>query len=133
MALNRQLNTRTEGAIFLKAPAARGNAAQSMWLYPGIELLGACSAVKKGIRNNVMYTVEAVTPDSVTLVGGTVLTRAQALAFLRRSFARTFASVQGTEFSGSLRLHDTDNAHFTHRHLFVAISRACAGTLISVT
>ena len=93
MALNRQLNTRPAGAVFLKAPAARGNASQSMWLYPGIELLGASSAVKKGIRNNVMYTVEAVTPDSVTLVGGTILTHAQALAFLRLSHARTFASV----------------------------------------
>jgi hypothetical protein len=128
MALNRQLNTRREGAIFLKAPAARGNAAQSMWLYPGIELLGS----GRGIRNNVMYTVEAVTADSVT-VGGTTLTHAQTLAFLRLSFARTYASIQGTEFNESLRLHDTDNAHFTHRHLFVAISRACAGTLISVT
>ena len=74
--------------------------------------------------------VEAVTSDTVTLVGGAILTHAQALAFLRLSYARTFASIQGTEFSGSLRLHDTDNVHFTHRHLFAAISRA--GTLISV-
>ena len=80
-----------------------------------------------------MYTVESVTPESVTLVGGTILTHTQALAFLRLTYARTFASIQGTEFSGSLRLHDADNAHFTLRHLFVAISRACAGTLISVT
>ncbi len=130
MALNRQLNTRQEGAVFIKAPAARGKAAQSMWLYPGIELLGASSG--RGIRNNVMYIVEAVTADSVT-VGGTTLTHAQTLAFLRLSFARTYASIQGTEFNGSLRLHDTENAHFTHRHLIVAISRACAGTLVSVT
>ena len=62
-----------------------------MWLHPGIELLGA-SSVKKGIRNNAMYTVESV-GETVTLVGGTILTHAQVLAWLRLSYARTYASI----------------------------------------
>ncbi len=46
------------------------------------------------------------------------------LKFMRLSFARTYASVQGTEFDDTLRLHDVANRHFTMRHLFVALSRA---------
>ena len=52
------------------------------------------------------------------------LTYSQVASWLRLSFARTYASVQGTEFSEPLRLHDTANKHFTMRHLFVALSRA---------
>jgi hypothetical protein len=139
MALNRQMNAHPDGAIFIKAPPGRGNATQSMYLYPGIELLGACSSIKTRILNNVSNTVDSVTPDTVTLAHATTpptiitLTHGQTSAWLRLSYARTYASIQGTEFLGSMCLHDTDNVHFTHRHLFVAISRACTGTLISVT
>ena len=43
---------------------------------------------------------------------------------LRLSFARTYASIQGTEFeSGRVRLHDTAKKHFSRRHLFVTISK----------
>ena len=80
----------------------------------------------------MLYTVESVSAETVALVGGTTLSHAQALAWIRRSYACSYASIQGTDFSGSLRLHDTDNTHFTHKHLFVAISRAMASTLISV-
>ncbi len=52
------------------------------------------------------------------------LTFLQVASLLRLSFCRTYASVQGTEFSDELRLHDVNNRHFTMRHLFVAISRA---------
>ena len=43
---------------------------------------------------------------------------------LRLSYAQTYASCQGTEFEGTLRLHDTQSRHYTRRHLFVALSRA---------
>ncbi len=52
------------------------------------------------------------------------LTYEQVASLLRLSFARTYASVQGTEFDDTLRLHDVTNKHFTMRHLFVALSRA---------
>jgi len=56
----------------------------------------------------------------------------QAKAWLRLSFAQTYASCQGTEFAGSLGLHDTDSAHFSRRHLFVGLSRARGTSLVSV-
>ena len=96
-------------------------AGQNMFLWPGIELIG--SAGSRRIRNGVLYTVTAVTHDTVTL-GEIQLTHAQAAASLRLSYARTYASIQGTEFTGSVALWDTDAQHFTRRHLFVALSRA---------
>ena len=92
-----------------------------MWLWPGIVLLG--SAGSRRIRNGVMYTVTAVTSDTVTL-GDVQLTHAQAAASLRLLYARTYASIQGADFDGSVALWDTDARHFTMRHLFVALSRA---------
>ena len=40
------------------------------------------------------------------------------------AYAQTYASCQGTEFGGTLRLHDTTHKFFTMRHLFVGLSRA---------
>ena len=92
-----------------------------MWLWPGIELLG--SAGSRRIRNRVLYTVRAVNHDTVTL-GEIQMSHAQAAASLRLSYARTYVSIQGTEFDGTVALWDTDTRHFTMRHLFVAMSRA---------
>ena len=41
----------------------------------------------------------------------------------RLSHAQTFASCQGTEFTESLTLWETDHPKFTWRHLFVGLSR----------
>ena len=113
----------------LKAKPARGQlcAAQSMFIWPGIELLG-CSRSGRKIRNNVVYTVESLEDDHALLraeTGDQFTLSYEAVAdLLRLSFARTYASIQGTEFeSGRVRLHDTANKHFSKRHLFVAISR----------
>jgi len=103
-----------------------------MWVWPGIELLGCCAAEKRGIRNGVLYTIESWGDERINLAGGLSLTHEQAKAWLRLSFAQTYASCQGTEFAGSLRLHDTDSAHFSRRHLFVGLSRAKDMSLVSV-
>lgn len=137
--LNRELNRHfapESGTVFLRVEPQRGqlNAAQSMWLWPGIELLGCCQAEKKGIRNGVLYTVESIDQEQeqVCLAGGLELSFQQVKAWLRLSFAQTYASCQGSEFEGTLRLHDTAHLHFTRRHLFVGLSRARAAELVSV-
>ena len=136
VAINRQMNRANvgQGALFLKATPTRGqnNACQSAWLWPGIELLGACTGVKKGLKNNCIYTVSHVTPEIITLEGGISLTHVQAPTWLRLSYARTYASIQGTEFADSIRIHDASSPHFSHRHLFVAISRTMKGAVISI-
>ena len=67
--------------------------------------------------------MEAVGADFLTLVGEGKVPFAQT-GCLRLATAQTYASVQGTEYSGSLALWDCDSKHFTMRHLFVALSRA---------
>jgi hypothetical protein len=62
---------------------------------------------KKGIRNGCLYTVESIDPAAETLklegLDGE-LSFDQAKTCLRLSWAQTYASCQGSEFGGSLRL-----------------------------
>jgi hypothetical protein len=119
------------GAVLLEVSGrpARGNGAQSMLIWTGIELLGCCAAERKGVRNGCLYTVESVdaAAQSLTLcdVEG-ALSFEQAKLLLRLSYAQTYASCQGTEFGGSLRLWDCAHRFYSRRHLFVGLSRARA-------
>ena len=143
--LNRQLNKAflpadtTPVFIRCKPKAGQTCAAQNMFLWPGILLLGCVQATKRGIRNNVLYRVLALGEATATLApaegsGGSLeLSFEQVASWLRLSFCRTYASCQGWEAEDSLRLHDTTNPHFTRRHLFVAMSRAKACSKLSIT
>ena len=103
-----------------------------MWLWPGLDLLACCQSEKKGLRNGVAYTVQSWGAEHVHLAGGVSLTHEQAKSWLRLAHAQTYASCQGSEFTGSLRLHCTDSPRFTRRHLFVGLSRAREASLVSV-
>jgi hypothetical protein len=104
-----------------------------MWIWPGIQLFG-CTSASKAVRNGCLYTVESLDTEAKTLVleGAGSLTFDQARAWLRLSYAQTFASCQGTEFDGSLCLWDTAHRHFSRRHLFVGLSRARANAAVSL-
>ena len=140
ISLNRQINEQMAPSgdvavrLEVQGKQSRGNAAQTMLIWPGIELLGAVPTERKGIRNGCLYTVTSVEPDAVTLqeLPGLTLTYEQVKAWLRLSYAQTYASVQGTEFGAQLRLHDTKHRFFTRRHLFVGLSRARAARDVSV-
>ena len=139
--LNKEINLllRPDGALLIRAKAEKGQMciAQNMFIWEGIELIGCTQSTKKGIRNNVVYKVMKI-DDGVHVArkGGetevVTLTFANVAALLRLAYAQTYASVQGTEFDDSLRLHDTSNKHFTMRHLFVAMSRAKRKDLIDI-
>jgi len=132
--INREVSQamRPRGAVYLRANAAT---AESTWIWPGFPLIGATSSARTRILNNVTYAVEEILPDAVVLEGGRKLTFQQVVAWLRPAWARTYASIQGTEFpeAESLRLWDTQNAHFSMRHLYVAISRCRDTARIRVT
>jgi hypothetical protein len=53
-------------AVFLEVSGrpARRNGAQSMLLWPGLEVFGCCSAKRKGVRNGCLYTVESVDAEA---------------------------------------------------------------------
>jgi hypothetical protein len=131
--LNEQLAPPCATKLEIGGRILRGNSAQTMLIWPGIQLLGAVPTERRGIRNGCLYTVTEVTEDSVRLqeLDGTYSFE-QVKSWLRLSYAQTYASVQGTEFDAQLRLHDTNHRFFTRRHLFVGLSRARAAQDVSV-
>jgi len=139
VALNASINKAfapSEGVLQLEVRGkACRNGAQTMLLWPGIKLLGAVSSEKRGVRNGCLYTVAAVDEErgvELQELPGVIFSLEQVKAWLRLSYAQTYASVQGTEFEGELRLHDTQHQHFTRRHLFVGLSRAKEASKVSV-
>jgi len=113
----------------IAGPALRGNAAQSMILWQGLQLLGSGGAV----RNQVLYTIMRIEGEQLWLEElEKPLAFAQVKSCLRLSFAQTHASVQGTEYDEPLRLHGCSNRHFSLKHLFVGLSRSKSGALVSL-
>ena len=104
-----------------------------MLIWPGIQLFG-CTSAARAVRNGCLYTVESIDPGGQPLVleGVGSLTFDQARAWLRLSYAQTYASCQGTEFADSVCLWDTAHKHFGRRHLFVGLSRAKVNATVSL-
>ena len=129
VSLNAELNElhRPSGAIRVEPKHKKpGALTQPMWLWPGIRLLGAATEGDR-VKNQVRYEVAEVTTDGSHLVRftcGLTLPAEKVADLFVLSYAQTYASCQGTEFDGSLRLHDTAHKFFTKRHLFVGLSRA---------
>jgi hypothetical protein len=144
VALNRKLNlhfSRGKEVVRLRVAGrgARGPlggrgpsvAQQSMLLWVGLQLLGCGGSVK----NQVLYTIAAIDEEKeeLTLEGlAKPLSFAAVRASLRLSFAQTFASIQGTQYTESLRLHAGRHKFFTRKMLFVGLSRSRSGALISL-
>ena len=135
--INREYNNREAPpeAVLLevKGKAAHGNAAQTMKLWPGLQLLGCVSSEKKGVKNGCLYTVWNVGKGVVRLEGLPVtFTFEQTTLWLSLSYAQTYASCQGTEFTEALSLWDVGHRYFSMHHLFVGLSRAAHGAFISL-
>ena len=137
--INRELNIlhKPDDAIFIKTKPLQGQLCktQDMWIWPGLEVLG-CTQASKKVKNNVLYVIKKIEEDIIEIEKekeSISLSHEQFGILCRLSFARTYASIQGTEFGEeTLRLHDTTNKNFSHKHLFVAISRSKRGDLIDL-
>ena len=130
--LNAQLSAhfKPQGARYL-----RGNSPneESTWVWPGCPLLGASSSQRAMVQNNVDYEIRGLVDGGVVLDTGARLLNAQVLEWTRPAWARTIASIQGTEFDEELRIWDTRKLHFTMRSLYVCLSRSKDGAMIHVT
>ena len=129
IAINRKVNVykKPDDAVFLPCPKLKRlslNAPQEMWIWPELELLGCLPIEKQGVRNGVLYKIESITDDTVHFEGGIPLSKEDCVQLMRLSHCMTYASVQGRECDGSLCLHDCNNPHFTHKHLYVSLPRA---------
>ncbi len=117
------------GAVFIRAPATTraGNQPQSMWIWPGIQLIGAGFKSLKGL----FYRVESMMDDVVFLNTGQKMTHKELVKSMRLPYALTYASCQGLTLPGRLRL-ETGSPNMTLRHLYVGVSRATAADLVEV-
>ena len=131
--INKQLNeaNRPEGAVKIEVPIGKhqidNNAPQTMWLWPGLRLIGAGHKVPKGI----FVEVKACDGEKVTLDNDLTLTHTQVCQSLRLSYAITYASCQGLTLPGRVRL-ETQSGFLTTRHLYVGVSRGTSSELVEV-
>lgn len=106
---------------------------EPMWLWPGLLVIGRN---KHGtIANGCFYEVLAANDQTVeiqTEAGPVQVSHAVASKNLRLTYALTYASVQGLTLPGRVRLWDVASRHFTRTHLFVALSRATAASLVDI-
>ena len=119
-----------EGAVrfaYERVGKAVANEPQSMWLWPGLTLIGAGAKVTKG----VLCTVAAVSESEVQLSTGVKLTAEQVVRQTRLAHALTYASVQGLTLPGRVRL-ECDSPNVRLRHLYVGCSRATRHDLLEV-
>ena len=127
--MQRNLAEKPPDAVFYRAPVTGSKTGpQSMWLWPGLNVVGAGGIVTKG----VFETVAQATPEGVVLHSGTRLTVHQAVRSLRLGYALTYPSTQGLTITGVVRLDCTENRHFIWKHLYVGSSRCTAHHLLEV-
>ena len=133
IAINKELNeaNRPDGAVKIEVPTGKhqidNNAPQTMYIWPGLRLVGSGGKVSKGI----FVEVKACDAEKVTLDNDLSLTHAQVCQSLRLSYAITYASCQGLTLPGRLRL-ETQSGFLTTRHLYVGVSRGTASELVEV-
>ena len=119
------------GAVFLRAPQTGkdGTGPQSMWVWPGLRVIGAGGQMKKG----VFAKIESVSEDGdVVLDNGIALSASQACRSMRLAYAMTYPGAQGLTLQGRVRLDCTESAHFSLKHLYVGASRCTAHNLCEV-
>ena len=133
MTLNQQMNQQRKprGALFFRhrsVSSEGGNQPQSMWLWPGITLVGAGGPCPKGI----LVEVTSLTDEEVCLSNGATLRPEQVCKCTRLAHCLCYASVQGLTLPGVVRLEDTDSPLFCLRKLYVGVSRATAASLVEI-
>ena len=131
LEINKAQNAqRPEGAILYKANKRQKlgeNAPQDMWLWPGLQMVGAVGPIKNGI----FAKISEVTQEHVTLEGGLRLSKDAACSSLRLAYCLTFAACQGLTLQGRVRLI-TGHSALTIRHLYVGASRTTKAKLLEV-
>ena len=132
-AINRQRNLALkpkDGAVYCRwKPASReqANDAQSLWVWPGLVVIGAGGKVARGVLTELV----SCTHDAVQLSCGATLPQNVLVRAVRPAHSLVFALGQGLTLPGRVRL-ETDSSHLTLKHLYAGCSRACSHTLLEV-
>ena len=99
----------------------------------GTRLMGSNNS-HRCVFNGGLYEVTSLCPLQLQGEDGASfeMTPEHVSKHLRLAHAVTYPSIQGRTLQGVVGVYDLDSKHFTTRHLYIGISRATAGALISV-
>ena len=112
------------------------NLAQSYDLWPGTRLIGSDNE-HKHVVNGALLDVIGVDGDDVQIRDIETeeefpMSIAQIAKHTRLRWAVTYPAVQGRTLKGTVRLWDTASKHFALEALYIGVSRATSGHLVSV-
>jgi len=112
------------------------NRAQSYTLWPGTRLIGSDNE-HKNVVNGALLDVVGLDGDEVQIKDLETkeefpMSVAQVAKHTRLRWAVTYPAIQGRTLEGTVRLWDTTSRHFTLEALYIGVSRATAGSLVSV-
>jgi len=132
-------------AMFLEIPNLKCRddcQPQSMWIWPGMKLMGQKTAKSKGAKQtpycvkSMMYEVVSCDKDIITVKSAdgevSAIPTASACDLLRLCDALTYARAQGLTLSGRIVLADTTKEHFEMEHLNMGVTRATHSSLVEI-
>jgi len=132
-------------AMFLEVPNLKCRddcQPQSMWIWPGMKLMGQKTAKSKGAKQkpycvkSMMYEVVSCDKDIITVKSAdgevSAIPTASACDLLRLCDALTYARAQGLTLSGRIVLADTTKEHFEMEHLNMGVTRATHSSLVEI-
>ena len=132
-------------AMFLEKPTVKCRddcEPQSMWIWPGMKLMGQKTAKSKGAKQkpycvkSMMYEVVSCDKRIITVKSAdgdvSAIPTASACDLLRLCDALTYARAQGLTLSGLIVLADTTKDHFEMEHLNMGVTRAAHSSLVEI-
>jgi hypothetical protein len=142
MKLNHELQTRATaayraaGGTYVVRIEKCNLLGQSYDLWPGTRLIGSDNE-HKSVVNGALLEVVALQGDEARLrdieTGEEFdMTVAAVAKHTRLCWAVTYPAVQGRTLQGTVRLWDVESRHFTLEALYIGVSRATDGSLVSV-
>ena len=104
--------------------------------WPGTGLIGSDNE-HKNVVNGALLDVVGVDGDDVQIRDIETeeefpMSAAQVAKHTRLRWAVTYPAVQGRTLKGTVRLWDTNSKHFTLEALYIGVSRATNGSLVTV-
>ncbi len=115
---------------------ATKNRAQSYDLWPGTRLIGSDNE-HKHVVNGALLEVTALDGEEAQVrdieTGEEfTMTIAQIAKHTRLRWAVTYPAAQGRTLQGTVKLWDVESRHFTLEALYIGVSRATHGSLVSI-
>ncbi len=125
-----------ESEVNINTRCLMRNVPQAFDCWPGTRLIGADNE-HKNVVNGALLEVMDITESGILIRDRETeeefsMSIAQIAKHTRLCWAVTYPAVQGRTLDGTVRLWDVDSKHFTLEALYIGVSRARHGSLVSL-